>query len=150
MSVLILYASTSGNVELVVDRVAQVWREAGKAVELARAEQFKPERFQDYQNFVLATSTWEHGELNPFFVPLYEAMATLDFHGKKAAMLGLGDIRYEVILFCRGMDMVTKRWTDRGGVQVGKTLKLNGEPYHQLEDRVVPWAQETGPLLYES
>lgn len=63
----VIYASTSGNVETVVETAAAVWREQGLTVELHRAEQTSIELVKENSQFVIATSTWEHGALNPFF-----------------------------------------------------------------------------------
>lgn len=137
-----IYASTSGNVEKVVETAVQVWRDLGWSVELHRAEKTSIDIFQKNDHFLLATSTWEHGALNPFFGKLYKEMATADFQGRQAAFIGLGDSRYEPVLFCEGMEIVKRRWVEQHGEVVGIPLKINGEPYAQLDPKVVPWAQQ--------
>ncbi|HYD35223.1 MAG TPA: flavodoxin family protein [Vitreimonas sp.] len=136
-----IYASTSGNVEAVIEKVAGILRAAGQAVELHRAEQTSLDVITNNDTFIIATSTWEHGELNPFFRKLLEEMKDQDFTGKRAAFIGLGDTRYEPVLFCQGMEIVRKAWIDQQGQQIFQTLKINGEPYHHLETVVSDWAQ---------
>ena len=142
-----VYASTSGNVEAVVEKVAQVLRDRGIQIELHRAEQTPLSLITAHSHFIIATSTWEHGELNPFFVPLYKEFDTSDLSGKKAAFIGLGDTRYEPVLFCGGMEIVKSRWLEKGGQQLGQTMKINGEPYHHLEGPVTQWAQAISDIM---
>lgn len=145
-----IYASTSGNVEIVVEKVAELWRQQGLAVELHRAEQTSPEVIAQADLFLLATSTWEHGVLNPFFQPLHKAMSTMDCHGKKALFIGLGDTRYEPVLFCEGVETLRRTWLAQGGEQLGVTMKVNGEPYHVLNTSVKTWAERMATLITSS
>lgn len=142
----IIYASTSGNTEVVVEKIAQVWQQAGLQVELHRAERTDPTLILQNTTFVLATSTWEHGQLNPFYKKIYDALKTYDCAGKKAAFVGCGDTRYEPVLFCGGMEKLRERWLAQGGQELGSPLKINGEPYAQLDTVVAEWAHTTHAL----
>lgn len=145
----LIYASTSGNTELVVEKVAEVWQSAGQTVELHRAERTSPDAIASNQLFVLATSTWEHGQLNPFFKKLFDALKNIDCSAKKAAFIGCGDMRYEPVLFCGGMETLRERWLTQHGQEAGERLKINGEPHVLLHTTVTSWAQTTLPLLQE-
>jgi flavodoxin I len=136
-----IYASTSGNVEITLEKVAEKVRVAGWEVTLHRAEQASVDLFQQYDYFLLATSTWEHGVLNPFFAKLHEEMQTLDFTGKQAIGLGLGDTRYEQVYFCRGIDILLETWQKQHGEILYQALKLNGDPYPLLRTMVNTWAE---------
>jgi flavodoxin I len=149
MAVHIIYASTSGNVEWIVEQLAELSRLDGIAVELHRAEQTSPDVITNNKHFFLATSTWEHGELNAFYMPLYKALQQIDCTGKQASFFGLGDIRYEPVHFCRGIDFLKQRWLERGGTEVGVTFKLNGDPFHQTQDLIFPWWQKELALWKE-
>ncbi len=137
----VIYASTSGNVEKVVETVAEVLQSEGFPAELHRAEQTELSLIQSNATFILATSTWEHGRLNPFFEKLAESMKNQDFSGKRAAFIGLGDRRYEPVLFTEGMEKLRKIWLDQGGQEIGDRMRLQGEPYDKLENVVKPWAR---------
>lgn len=135
----IIYASTSGNVEFVCEYIAQALQDADHDVSLHRSEQTQIDIFDTCDVFILATSTWRHGEMNPFFDKLYAKMRDYDFSGKKAAFVGLGDFRYEPALFNVAIDIIQKTFLDKGGEQIGKILKINGEPYHQVDTMVKRW-----------
>lgn len=148
MRIVAIYASTSGNVEAVVEHVAQQLRTAGHDVVLNRAEKTNSDVFDTSDVYLLATSTWEHGELNPFFRKLYTAMTTLSFAGKRALVIGLGDTRYEPVLFGKGADMLAERWQAQGGQLLTPVFKIDGEPFHQLH-LVDAWLQAVLPRLNE-
>lgn len=136
----LIYASTSGNVEIVMQHLAKVLTQQGLLVELHRAEQTDIELINANSQFVLATSTWEHGALNPFFNTLYSQMKSANCKEKQAAFVGLGDRRYEPVLYCEGMEKVRRIWLSQGGSEVMQSLKMNGEPYALLDVLVTPWA----------
>lgn len=146
MTIHVIYASTSGNVEKVVETAAEVLRQAGLAVELHRAEQTPLSVITDNDTFILASSTWEHGVLNPFFQRLYSEMKDQDFTGKRAGFMGCGDRRYESVLFNEGIKMINRLWTKQGGQQLHHMHIIDGDPYPQLEP-VKVWATEFAAAL---
>lgn len=136
----LIYASTSGNVEITAEKIAEGLSGHGYEIELTRAEKAGIEKIAKNKKFIFATSTWEHGKLNPFFQNLYSQMALLDFKNKQAAFVGLGDRRYEPLLFCEGMETVRRLWLKNGGGEVCAPLRIQGEPYEYLNTNVKEWA----------
>ncbi|GIK84122.1 MAG: putative flavodoxin-2 [Patescibacteria group bacterium] len=146
----IIYASTGGNTEHVMEQVAQYWREQGVTVELHRSEQTPLSVITNNKYFLFATSTWDHGAINPFFLALLKEMKTADFSGKTASFIGLGDRRYEKYYFCSGMTAIKEIWEKSKGRSVGVALTIGREPFETvIEEMVKKWADETLPL-YES
>lgn len=133
MQLHIIYASTSGNVELVCEHAA-AYLFSHYQVEsiLHRAEKTDINAILDNSNFILATSTWEHGELNPYFANLHQQMSRQTMKDKHVGFIGLGDKRYEPVLFCGGMEILRQTFLERGGTEVIEPLKIDGEPHHQL------------------
>ena len=142
MTIHAIYASTSGNVEAVVEKVAEVLRTQGIEVELHRAESTPLSVITENTYFLLATSTWVHGELNPFFDRLDKELKSVDLSNKKAAFIGCGDVRYEQVLFNQGCKILHQHWTDQQGSEIYRRLLINGEPYHILDTTVTKWALE--------
>ncbi|MBP6880153.1 flavodoxin family protein [Candidatus Saccharibacteria bacterium] len=130
-----IYASTSGNVEYVMTQIAKI----EPRVKLLRAEYIDSKSF-DSDIFIFATSTWAHGEVNPIFVPALEQIVNRDMTGKKAFFIGLGDNRYEPVLFCEAINITRRAFDASGGRSLGKTFRLNGDPYTQ-EDKVEDWVE---------
>lgn len=140
MDIYLIYASTSGNVEIVMEEVAKVLKANGFAIFLSRVEVTPIETVSKNSKFVFGTSTWEHGLLNPFFERLYGELSKIDCLGKQAAFVGLGDRRYEPVLFCEGAEKVRRLWIKAGGREIDTILKIQGEPYEQIDSAIVPWA----------
>ena len=139
MDIYLIYASTSGNVEIVMESIGNTLLSRGFKTTLCRAEETSIEVVGEHHKFVLGTSTWEHGRLNPFFAHLYEQLKTLDCQGKQAAFVGLGDRRYEPVLFCEGIEKIRRLWLQEGGYEISTVLKIQGEPYAQIGSVVKPW-----------
>ncbi len=138
----IIYASTSGNVEIVCEKIAEIFNESGIETKLMRSEQTSIDEILNHDLFVLATSTWEHGEINQFYLELLGEITKNDMTGKKAAFVGLGDRRYEPVLFCKGIDILQDAFLKQGGSQVGEALKIDGEPYGLFESVVSEWTKQ--------
>ena len=140
-----IYASTSGNVEMTVETVANNWREQGYAVDLHRSEVVNPEIISQNRVFLFATSTWDRGEINPFFIPILEKIAQTDCTGKAAFFIGCGDFRYEPVKFNMGIQEVHDVWKDKGGQIMFHPLKINGDPQLAMEPVILPWITKSLP-----
>ncbi|MFZ1721574.1 MAG: flavodoxin family protein [Microgenomates group bacterium] len=147
--VIVIYASTSGNTEAVVEAVCAVWEKLNIPTEMHRAEQVDATILEKSNYFLLATSTWEHGVINPFFMQFFKSLENASLQGKYASFIGTGDTRYEPVLFCGGMNMLRERWLEKGGQEIGTALKINGEPYQLLNTRVAEWATSLVPQIHE-
>lgn len=143
----IIYASTSGNVEAVCQKISDILGAQNIESVMHRAEKTDFSVIADNGLFILATSTWEHGEINPFFNKLLAEISANDLSGKKAAFVGLGDTRYEQILFCKGIDILREACLKSGGQELLTTLKINGEPYEQMDTTVATWTNRLVELL---
>lgn len=140
--VLIIYASASGNVEAVCKKVADVLSTKGFRPNLKRAELSSITDIQSGKYIILATSTWEHGAINPYFLPLLKEMKSNHLTGKFASFIGLGDTRYEPVYFCEGMNELQRVFEARGGRTIGVPLKINGDPYDLLDSMVTDWTNK--------
>lgn len=138
----IVYASTSGNVELVCHEVSKMLRDKRTEIEMHRAEVTNIDVIKKNETFILATSTWEHGEINPYFDDILEQIAEVDLSGKRAGFIGLGDLRYEKHMFCEGAEILRRTFLEQGGEQIGTTLKMNGDPHNQIDSIVKNWVQK--------
>lgn len=141
MLVHLIYASTSGNVEASIEFIASELKKKKFDVHLSRSEKTSIDTINNHKRFVFGTSTWDHGKVNPFFANLYKEMHEADFSAKQAAFIGLGDRRYEPVLFCEGIIKLRQLWLKNGGEEIVPTLKIQGEPFGQFDSIIKPWAQ---------
>ncbi|MBI3618605.1 flavodoxin family protein [Candidatus Peregrinibacteria bacterium] len=100
-SIHIIYASTSGHTEYVVNVLTAVLRQHGHAVTLTRAEAAKPENLQKGDVLLLGSGTWNtggtEGQLNPHMhALLFERATNVSLQGKRVGLISLGDERYSL------------------------------------------------------
>jgi flavodoxin len=127
-------------VQLVCEKIAAVLKTHGYNCQLLRAERTDIAEVITGEVFILATSTWEHGRINPFYDVLLKEISKVDLQGKSAGFVGLGDVRYEPVYFCEGINLIQQTFTRQKGSQIGEVLKINGDPYQVIDTDVVEWA----------
>jgi len=143
MSKLILiYASTTGNTEAVMDKVGEILTENKLEFESHRAEEAEESIIENNDNFILATSTWGHGIINPFFDELLEYISNNSMAGKKAAFIGCGDKDYEPVLFNNGIKILKSAFLKSGGDEIDRTLIIDGDPFPILDTKVPYWTEK--------
>ena len=103
----------------------------------------------EFSRYIFAKSTWVHGELNPYFEPLLQYLNGKDLSNYHAAFVGMGDLRYDPILFCNGMEILRKAYLANKGVEITDPLKINGDPYGQLETVVDKWVEKLISALHQ-
>lgn len=147
----ILFASTSGHTEYVVDVLMSSLEKAlpSLAIHKQRAESATPEDLLTGDFLILATGTWNtggvEGQLNPYMHALLKEKAkNIDLGGKKCAVISLGDHRYRYT--CGSAAHAEEYLTTHGGDLAAETLKIVNEPYGQ-EKKVEEWAARLIPLL---
>ncbi len=133
----IIYASTSGHTEYVIDQVVKHLSGAVKV----RAELAQPEDFLKGDVLLLATGTWNtggiEGQLNPHMDELLRKRATaIDLGGKKVLLIALGDDRYRYT--ANAMTHLIEFVKMHNGVVMEPTLKIVNEPYGQ-EKKIEEW-----------
>jgi flavodoxin I len=102
--VIIVYGSTTGTTESMVDVVKQEMKSSGLDVTVKRASDTIPEELSNYEVLILGCSTWGDGELQEDFIEFEEKMRTTDLKGKKSAVFGPGESMYPQ--FCKAVDIL--------------------------------------------
>ncbi len=142
----IVYASTSGHTEYAIDVLIGMLAEKEQSLRVIkqRAEVTKPEDMQNADVLLLASSTWNtgnvEGQLNPYMHELLMTRAAkAELNGKPVAAIGLGDERY--FFTAKAADRLTDYLKNRGTLQLVPTLKVINEPYGQ-EEKIKLWGME--------
>lgn len=126
---LIVYGSTTGNTESVSDDIAKILENNGHSVEILSAADVTVDNMADgYDAVFLGCSTWgdEDVELQDDFIAVFENLDKAGLKGKKVAVFGCGDSSYEH--FCGAVDVIEEKSESLGGVMLGDSLKIDGEP----------------------
>jgi flavodoxin I len=142
----IVFASTSGHTEYVVDRlidslnsIAPRWE-----IEDTMAEKTQPQDLLRGDVLLLASATWNtggiEGQLNPhMWVLLQDKAKSLDFAGKPCACIALGDDRY--FYTARAADDLEHYILAHHGRLILPTLTIINEPYGQ-EETIRAWGNQ--------
>ncbi|MGD1715954.1 flavodoxin FldA [Dapis sp. BLCC M172] len=75
--------------------------------------------FDGYQNLVIASPTWNIGELQSDWEGFFEELDNIDFKGKKVAYFGTGDQIGYADNFQDAMGMLEEKISSLGGTTVG-------------------------------
>jgi flavodoxin I len=142
----IVFASTSGHTEYVVDALIDSLKTMtpGWEIEETMAEKAQPQDLLSGHVLLLASATWNtggiEGQLNPhMWMLLNEKAKTLNLAGKPCACIGLGDHRY--FYTARAADHLQHYVEAHHGRLIVPTLKIIDEPYGQ-EEAVRVWGKQ--------
>nr|MBN2277603.1 flavodoxin [candidate division Zixibacteria bacterium] len=115
----IFYGSTTGNTEEVVNMLAGRLTEHGFEVVIHDIVRQELEDMMHYDNLILASPTWNMGELQEDWEVVFEEFSRLDFTGKKVAFLGLGDQAGHSETFLNGIGLLARPVEKNGAEIVG-------------------------------
>ncbi|OGJ56378.1 hypothetical protein A3D88_03240 [Candidatus Peribacteria bacterium RIFCSPHIGHO2_02_FULL_52_16] len=145
----ILYASTSGHTEHVIDTLIAFLMAKGVNITKQRAEESAPEDLLKGDVLLLASGTWNtggiEGQLNPHMHEFLKIRAKdIDLKEKSVAVIALGDARYRYT--AKAGEHLKEFIAKHHGKILGEPLKIVNEPYGQ-EEKVHDWAKQLLTLL---
>lgn len=124
--VMIVYASMTGNTEMMAESIADGIRSQNNEVVLKEAYEIDVDELLAYDGLLIGAYTWNNGNLPDEFLDFYEDMEGLDLSGKKAAVFGSGDTMYEY--FGAAVDTIEERLIACGAELVQRGLKVELTP----------------------
>jgi flavodoxin I len=145
----IIFATTSGHTEYVVDTLTSSIGLRGWEIEKTLAEKASPQDMLRGAVLLLASSTWNtggvEGQLNPHMSVLLRSKAKdLDLASKPRACIGLGDHRYYYT--ARATDLLHDYIGSHHGRLLLPPLRIVDEPYGQ-EEIVLGWGKQLADVL---
>jgi flavodoxin I len=145
----IIFATTSGHTEYVVDTLTSSIGLRGWEIEKTLAEKASPPDMLRGAALLLASSTWNtggvEGRLNPHMSTLLQSKANkVDLRSKPSACIGLGDHRYYYT--ARAADLLQDYIEHHHGRLLLPALRIVDEPYGQ-EAAIVSWGRQLAGLL---
>ncbi|MBT4119742.1 MAG: flavodoxin family protein [Candidatus Peribacter sp.] len=142
----IIYASTSGNTEHVVDTLKEHLSsaQADLTVTVQRAEEAKADDIEKGDVLLLASSTWNYdaveGYLNMHMREFLEKRAKdADLAGKPVGLIILGDDRYYYT--GRGTERFMQYLMSHNGKSCTMPLIIINDPYGQ-EEKIREWSEK--------
>ena len=144
-SLQIIYASTSGHTEYVVQKIADELRRtnSGIVVHTQRAENATAEDLQRGDALLLGSGTWNtggiEGQLNPHMHEfLHDRANHADLKKKNVFIVSLGDDRYRYTTRAGGH--LRTFAVAHGGIVIEPILTIVNEPYDK-EAVIVAWTK---------
>lgn len=145
--VLAIYGSTGGNTELVIEQVGAVLKEGGHKFESKRAEESSKEDLEGHDLYIFASPTYGHGELQYLFEPFAESLTDKEIKGKKFAVIGLGDQRYEKEYLLESAKTLEALVKEKGGELVVPALRVLNNPVQHLDTLIKTWTEQLSQKL---
>ncbi|GEK88447.1 flavodoxin, short chain [Alkalibacterium putridalgicola] len=126
-SVMIVYASLTGNTEECAEILVEAFQELGAEVELVESVFADPEDFKNVDITVVGTYTYgTDADLPDEIVDFYEELEDVDLTGKIYGNFGSGDTFYEK--YCKSVDDFDEQFEKTGATKGAENVKVNLNP----------------------
>ncbi|HLR03973.1 MAG TPA: flavodoxin domain-containing protein [Virgibacillus sp.] len=139
--ILVLYASMTGNTELMADAIINYIEEQGYEVE-TRTFDFDPvevDELSDYEAIAIGTHTWDGGDLPYEVEDFYEELDDVDIEGMLFGVFGSADSFYDT--YGGAVDLMWEHLSDKGARMVPEKIKADLTPNADDIDRCIHFAQ---------
>ncbi|AKP66233.1 flavodoxin [Companilactobacillus ginsenosidimutans] len=124
---LIVYATITGNNQMVADILADQLDELGVDAVETEMSQTDPSDFQDYDICIVCVYTYDEGALPEEGMDFFEDLADTDLTGKYYTVLGSGDTYYGKF-YNVAVDKFDKQFASTGAKLATDCLKIELEP----------------------
>ncbi|TVX92030.1 flavodoxin [Paenibacillus agilis] len=125
-SIILIYASMTGNTEEMKDAVEEGIRELGADVTVKDVMDAQGSDLEAYDVILLGAYTWGDGELPDEFLDFYDEMNDLNLEGKRAAVFGSCDSSYTQ--YGAAVDILSNKLRELGCTLVHEGLKVELSP----------------------
>ncbi|ASJ54740.1 flavodoxin [Brevibacillus formosus] len=126
MSILMVYASMTGNTQEIAEAIAEGIRSTGAELEIKEVMDANAKELEAYDGILLGAYTWGDGELPDECLDFYEEMDNIDLSGKKVVAFGSCDSAYEHV--GAAVDILLKKASERGAETPMEGLKIELSP----------------------
>ncbi len=123
----IVYATMTGNTEGISEILEAAFQDEGLDVERVEADDADDDFFDDADICVVATYTYNDGELPFDFEDFHEELSDQDLAGKVFGVAGTGDSELYPDYFCHAADQFEEAFTATGAKKGSETVKIENE-----------------------
>lgn len=148
--ILMLYASLTGNTELMAEAMIDLMEQQGYEVE-TRTFDFDPidvEELADYDAIAIGTHTWDAGDLPYEVEDFYEELDDVNVHGMIFGVFGSADAFYDV--YGGAVDLMWTHLKEKKAKLVPERLKVDLVPNNDDIERCVHFASTICRMIEES
>lgn len=127
------YGSNTGNTEMDADVVKAAFDAImPNTLQLFNIGEVDMKKLEEYKYLILASPTWNVGELQDDWALKFDQLNDIDFHGRKVAMMGVGDQFGYPDNYCDAIGIIGQKVEARGAELVGFTDASEYEFDHSL------------------
>lgn len=144
-SVIIVFASMTGNTEEMADAFAKGLREAGIEPVVKSVVDANAAELAKYDGILLGAYTWGDGELPDDFLDFYEELDEVDLNGRKALVFGSADSSYSE--FGAAVDILVDKLKERGADVIQPGLKVELNPSKDEKEKCKQLGQELAQAI---
>jgi flavodoxin len=137
-----IYASTGGNTEIVMEKVADVLSEHGHDVTLERAELVQEADLTGNDLIIIGSPTYGHGQLQYHMIEFTKRFKDHSFKDQHFAVIGLGDDKYDSYYLVESARLLQEFIEARDGSMIHEPLKIIKSPIPHLASKVNDWAED--------
>lgn len=141
-SVLIVYATLSGNTELVVAKVTFELETMGYLVTSKRVERVGVKECSEHRLVILASPTYEQGNVEAHFIPFLKDLSRRDNSQTNFAIIGLGDNKYYPEYLTEAAGIIENIVKTSGGKLVVPALRIGMSPLKYMDKLVPSWVEK--------
>ena len=128
MAIGIFYGSNGGATETAAEKIKDALDLEADLHDIANTEM---EKFDEYTQIIIGTSTWGEGELQDDWEKCFEDFEDVDFSGKTVAFFGLGDQEGYEENFQDAMGILHDAAVEKGANVVGNGWPTEGYEYEE-------------------
>lgn len=137
--------TTTGKTESAAEMVQEEFG-GENVVTIHNMDEVNTEDFDSYQNIIIASPTWNIGELQSDWEGFFDELDNIDFNGKKVAYFGTGDQVGYADNFQDAMGILEEKISSLGGKTVGY---WSTDGYDYTESKAVKNGKFVGLALDE-
>ena len=155
IKILIIYATVSGNTELVVEKVTQIfnYQKVSKNLELQitskRVDLANANEILGSDLTILASPTYGQGTVEAHFLPFIKQMNKLELNNSKLAVIGLGSPRFYPEYLTESAGILELEIKKSNGNLMVPSLRIGGEVLKMLDKLVPNWTNKLLDKLLE-
>lgn len=120
----IVYASMTGNTEGISEILEDAFEAKDIDVERVEADDADDDFFDDADICVVATYTYNDGEIPFDFEDFHDSLSDQDLNGKTFGVVGSGDSELYPDFFCKAAELFEEAFNETGAKEGAKLVKV--------------------------
>tara|TARA_B100000965_G_C19337416_1_gene645841 strand:+ start:166 stop:762 length:597 start_codon:yes stop_codon:yes gene_type:complete len=127
MKLEIIYATTSGNAEMIAKKLLKMSQDQGFEAKMGEMNNYSIKKFSELENVAIITSTYGNGDVPEMGIEFWEDLekTKIKLNGQKYGMIALGDRSHEI--FCGGGKKISSKLDELGSKKIVEKLECDGD-----------------------